>query len=47
MTGGGRDHPEQHPDRRRFAGAIQPEERIDLARGHRQIHLVNCQDIAA
>src|SRR5450756_938794 len=36
MTGGGPDHPEQHPDCCRLAGAVQPQKGVDLALGDSQ-----------
>jgi hypothetical protein len=42
-----RDHPEEHPDRRRLAGAVGAEEPVDLAPGDAEVHAVDGQDIAA
>jgi hypothetical protein len=42
---GGRAHePEQHPQRRRLAGAVGAEEAVHLAAPHAQIEPVDCDD---
>jgi len=35
------DQPQQHPQRRRLAGAVRAEETVDLARQHGQVHPVD------
>ena len=36
----------QHPDRRRLAGAVRPEEGVDLARGDLEVHALHGPDAA-
>ena len=40
------DHPEQHSDRRRLAGSVETEERVDLAARDAQVDLVDRQHTA-
>ena len=43
-SGSGPDHSQQHANRRRFAGAVQPDKGIDLALAHAQRELVHGDD---
>ena len=47
MAGRRADHPEQHPDRRRLAGAVKAEEGVDLASGDPEVDPVDRQHVAA
>jgi hypothetical protein len=42
----GPDQAEQHPQRRRLAGAVGPEVAVDVARADREVDVVDGRDLA-
>ena len=47
VTGRRLDHPEEHANRRGLAGAVEAEERVDLAPSDSQVHAVDREHVAA